>query len=88
MRITSISGFRKNIKRFIDEINRDHEPLIITRPDDVSVVILPLDTFNAYSETAYLKRMPANKRHLDKSIAQLRAGKTVTRTLDDLATHE
>ncbi|HUC89385.1 MAG TPA: type II toxin-antitoxin system Phd/YefM family antitoxin [Patescibacteria group bacterium] len=74
MKITSISNFRKDIKRYVDEIDQDQEPLVVTRGDNVSVVVIPLDTFNSYSETEYLLRSPANARRLLKSVENARAG--------------
>ena len=74
MRITSISKFRKDIKRYVDEIDQDQEPLVVTRGDNVSVVVIPLNTFNSYSETDYLLRSPANARRLLKSIDDARSG--------------
>ncbi len=74
MKIASISHFRKDIKRYVDEVDQDQEPLIVTRSDNVSVVVIPLNTFNAYSETEYLLRSPANARHLLKSMENARAG--------------
>ena len=81
MKIASISKFRKDIKRYVDEIDQDQEPLIVTRSDNVSVVVIPLNTFNSYSETEYLLRSPANARRLLKSMENARAGKVETHEL-------
>jgi antitoxin YefM len=75
MKITSTSKFRKDIKRYVDEIDQDQEPLVITRSDNVSVVVLPLATFNSYAETDYLLRSPANAKRLRRSLEQARIGK-------------
>lgn len=75
MKITSISNFRKDIKRYVDEIDQDQEPLVLTRSDSVSVVVIPLNTFNSYSETEYLLRSPANARRLLKSMGDAKVGK-------------
>lgn len=74
MKIASISNFRKDIKRYVDEVDQDQEPLVVTRADNVSVVVIPLNTFNSYSETEYLLRSPANARRLLKSVENARAG--------------
>lgn len=81
MRIASISKFRKDIKRYVDEIDQDQEPLVVTRGDNVSVVVIPLNTFNSYSETDYLLRSPANARLLLKSIDDARSGNVETHEL-------
>lgn len=75
MKVASTSKFRKEIKRYIDEVDKDQEPLIVTRPDNVSVVVLPLDTYNSYAETDYLLRNPTNATRLRRSMEQAQAGK-------------
>lgn len=75
MKIASTSNFRKDIKRYIDEVDQDQEPLVVTRSDNVSVVVLPLATFNSYAETDYLLRSPANAARLRHSVEDARAGK-------------
>lgn len=74
MKIASISKFRNDIKRYVDEVDQDQEPLVVTRSDNVSVVVIPLNTFNSYSETEYLLRSPANARRLMKSTENARKG--------------
>ena len=74
MKIASISKFRNDIKRYVDEIDQDQEPLVVTRGDNVSVVVIPLNTFNSYSETEYLLRSPDNARRLRKSLEDARTG--------------
>ena len=83
MKIASTSKFRKDIKRYIDEVDQDQEPLVITRSDNVSVVILPLATYNSYAETDYLLSSPANAKRLRRSIKQARAGKVEKHDLID-----
>ena len=75
------SSARANLARTMDRVCEDHEPLIITRNGDQSVVMLSLDDYKALEETAYLLRTPANARRLLASIAQLNAGQAVEREL-------
>jgi len=49
---------------------------VVTRSDNVSVVVLPMATYNSYAETDYLLRSPANAARLRKSLDNARAGKT------------
>lgn len=83
MKITSSSKFRKDIKRFIDEVDQDQEPLVVTRSDNVSVVVLPLATYNSYTETEYLLRSPANAERLRRSIEGAKKGKSQKHNLLD-----
>ena len=54
MKIALTSNFRKELKRYIGEIDQDQEPLMVTRSDNISVVVLPLAAYNADAETDYL----------------------------------
>ncbi|MBJ3786763.1 type II toxin-antitoxin system Phd/YefM family antitoxin [Devosia sediminis] len=82
MRAKSISDFRKNIAADIDAAVEDHVPLIITRPGGKdAAVVMSLEDFNAWQETAYLLSSPANAERLRRSIADLDAGKGVERKL-------
>jgi antitoxin YefM len=65
----------------MDRVCADHEPVIITRNGEQSVVMLSLDDFKALEETAYLLRSPANSRRLLSAVAQLSQGKGKVREL-------
>ena len=75
------SAARANLASTMDRVCDDHEPIIITRNGEQSVVMLSLEDFRALEETAYLLRNPANARRLLSAAAQLTAGKGVERTL-------
>jgi antitoxin YefM len=75
MNVTNISKFRKNAKDYFDQVIEDKDTLLITRNDGQSVVVMTLDDYNSKVETDYLNSSDANRRHLEKSIAQARAGK-------------
>lgn len=82
MRAKSISDFRKNIAADIDAAVEDHVPLIITRPGGKeAAVVMSLEDFNSWQETAYLLSSPANAERLRRSIADLDAGKGIERKL-------
>ena len=84
MNTTSTSTFRKQIKQYVDQVHQDQEPLLITRADNVSVVVLPLATFNSYAETDYLLRSPANAERLRRGMQAVRRGKTTRKQLADV----
>ena len=52
------SSARANLAKTMDRVCEDHEPIIITRNGEQSVVMLSLDDFKALEETAYLLRSP------------------------------
>ena len=72
---------RANLASAMDKVCNDHEPLIITRNGEQSVVMLSHEDFKALEETAYLLRTPANAKRLLAATAQLNAGKGAERTL-------
>jgi len=77
------SSARANLASTMDRVCNDHEPLIITRNGEQSVVMLSLEDYKALEETAYLLRSPANARRLLNAMAQLSAGKGTERELSD-----
>jgi antitoxin YefM len=74
---------RQNLAKTMDRVCLDHEPIIITRSNDQSVVMMSLDDYNAMEETAYLLRNPKNAKRLLESIAQLEKGSAQERELLD-----
>lgn len=75
MNVTTISKFRKNAKGYFDQVIDDKDVLLITRNDGQTVVVMTLDEYNSKVETDYLNSSLANRKHLEKSIADARAGK-------------
>jgi len=77
----SYTSVRANLASAMDRVCEDHEPLIITRNGEQSVVMLSLEDYKALEETAYLLRTPANAKRLLAAVAQLNEGKGVERKL-------
>jgi antitoxin YefM len=75
MNVTTISKFRKNAKNYFDQVIEGKGVLLITRNDGQTVVVMSLDDYNSKAETDYLNSTSANRKHLEKSIADSRAGK-------------
>jgi antitoxin YefM len=75
MNVTTISKFRKSAKSYFDQVIDDKDVLLITRNDGQTVVVMTLDDYNSKAETDYLNSTPANRKHLEKSITDARAGK-------------
>ena len=73
MAITA-SDARKNLFPLIEQVNEDHQPVEITsRRGDA--VLLSREDFDALTETAYLRRTPANAMRLMQSVLDARGGK-------------
>ena len=79
----SYTAARQNLAKTMDKVCLDHEPIIITRNNEQSVVMMSLEDFKALEETAYLLRSPKNVRRLLESIAQLESGKGTQQELLD-----
>jgi antitoxin YefM len=62
---------RANLAKTMDRVCQDHEPVIITRSGETSVVMLSLDDFHSLEETAYLFRSPKNAQRLLEAILEL-----------------
>lgn len=68
----------------LDAVCKNHVPLVITRQDEESVVLISLEDYNRMQETAYLLGNSANAERLRASVADAEAGKTVCVSLDSL----
>jgi antitoxin YefM len=75
------SAARANLADTMNRVCDNHEPIIITRNGQQSVVMLSLDDFNALEETAYLLRSPKNLKRLLAALTDLEQGKGVERNL-------
>ena len=77
----SYTAARKNLAKTMDRVNQDHAPVIITRQNGSAAVLMSLEDFNAYEETAYLMRSPANAARLTKAVADVAEGRFTQRDL-------
>ena len=84
MRVVNFSEARNSLKHVIDQVVDDADYTVIARRDAPDAVLMSLDTFNSLIETVHLLRSPANAAHLERSIAQYRAGKVAQRELVDV----
>lgn len=66
---------RENLAKTIQRVCRDHDPVIITRKREDSVVMMSLEDYESLTETAYLLKSPKNARRLLTAIAELEEGK-------------
>lgn len=77
MRTLNYTTARKNLATAIDEVVNDHTPLVITKGSDKAVVMMSLDDWNAWQETMYLLRSPANAERLLGAIRDFDEGKNL-----------
>ncbi|MFC0267416.1 type II toxin-antitoxin system Phd/YefM family antitoxin [Kushneria aurantia] len=76
-------GYKRKIaaKALLDAVVDDADATVITRRDAQDTVVMSLDYYNSLMETVHLLRSPANAEHLNRSIAQFRAGQATRRAL-------
>ena len=79
----SYSNFRINLASTLDKVNDDHTLILITRQNGKPAVVISLDDFKSYEETAYLMASLKNAARLNLAIAEIEAGKTVQHPLVD-----
>ena len=83
MKAISYTAARQNLAKTMENVCKDHAPVIVTRKSTDSVVIMSLEDYESLAETAYLLRSPKNTKRLIESIVQLEDGKGSERELLD-----
>ncbi len=81
MNALTYSQARSDLAKTMDKVCDDHTPIIITRKNQRSVVMISLEDYESLEETAYLLRSPWNARRLLASIAELESGGGTEREL-------
>lgn len=81
MLTTSISDFRKDIKKYLDLVTENFETLIINRGKDSGVVIMSLDEYNSLAATNHELSSKANEIRLDSAIEKLKKGTSFQKEL-------
>lgn len=79
----SYSSFRSQLSSVLDKVHDDHKPMMITRQNGKAAVVMSLEDFHAYEETAYLMASPKNAERLSRAIAELEAGQGIQQGLID-----
>jgi antitoxin YefM len=72
---------RENLAQTIRRVCRDHDPVIITRKREDSVVMMSLEDYDSLTETAYLLKSPKNARRLLAALGELEKGQGQEREL-------
>ena len=65
---TSSNEFRKNFKKYTDDVVDYQDAVIVTRPKNRNVVVISEDEYNSLKETAYLLKDKENREFSCKSI--------------------
>ena len=70
MLTTTISDFRKDIKRYLDKVSQNFETLIINRGKDTGIVIISLEEYNSLTATQHELSSRKNEQRLDSAISK------------------
>jgi antitoxin YefM len=81
MLTTTLSDFRKDIKRYLDNVTDDYETLIINRGKDTGVVIISLEEYNSLSATQHELSSKINESRLDSAIEKLKRSQSFEKKL-------
>lgn len=73
----SYSAFRSQLALYLDKVNDDHKPVLVTRQNGKPAIVMSLEDYQSYEETAYLMASPKNAERLNQAIADIEAGKTI-----------
>jgi antitoxin YefM len=78
---TTISDFRKDIKKYIDNVIHNYETLIINRGKDTGVVVMSLEEYNSLSATQHELSSRVNEMRLDSAISKIEKGNSFHKNL-------
>ena len=78
---TTISSFRKDIKRYLDSVTKNFETLVINRGKDSGVVIMSLDEYNSLTATNHELSSRINEKRLDSAIEKFQSGNSFEKKL-------
>jgi antitoxin YefM len=73
MLTTTISDFRRDIKKYLDRVTENFETLIINRGRDRGIVIMSLDEYNSLNATYHELSSKTNEKRLDSAIEKLKS---------------
>ena len=83
MQNMTYSDFRSHLASALDQVNEDHQPLLVTRQSGRSAVVMSLEDFRSYEETAHLMSSIKNALRINEAMAQLEKGKGKRKKLID-----
>lgn len=84
METIDTTNFRKNLAASIDKVNDDHEPLLITRVNGRSAVLMAEEDYRAFEEMRHLTSSINNVNAINAGIQSLKEGRYTEIGADDL----
>ena len=81
MNAISYIDAQSNLAKMTDQVCDRHDPVIITRHQQPSAVLLSLENYESLTETAYLLKSRNNAKRIFEAIAELESGGGTVRKL-------
>ena len=81
MLTTTISDFRRDIKKYLDKVTENFETLIINRGKDRGIVIMSLEEYNSLTATYHELSSKTNEKRLDSAIEKIKSSTTFEKDL-------
>lgn len=77
----SYSELRNNLASYMDQVCDDRAPLVVTRQNARSVIMMSEEDYEGLMETVHLLKSPANAARLLRSIKQADQGQLTERDI-------
>ena len=77
----TLSSFRRDLSQMLDKVNENHTPLLVTRKNGKPAVVMSVEAFKSFEETAYLMASPKNAARLNEAVAAIENGHTTAHEL-------
>jgi antitoxin YefM len=74
MLTTTLSDFRRDMKKYLDDVTNNYETIIINRGNKSGVVVISLDEYNSLNATQHELSSKSNEKRLDSAIEKLKEG--------------
>ena len=84
MRHVSDTDFRQNLTRYMGEVCDGNAPLVVTRQNAQSVVLISQDDYDSMTETLHLMKSPRNAVRLIHAREDFKAGHVTERGFIDI----
>ena len=84
MQTANYTDLRKNLKVYLDGVVNNSEPLIVSRPSNASVVVIPLEEYNAIKETEYIMSSATMMRRIREAQEEMHEGKGKIINIEDV----
>ncbi len=71
METMSYTSFRQKLASILDKVNDDNTPIMITRQNGEPAIVMSVQDFRSYEETAYLMASPKNAERLNAAVSEI-----------------